>query len=189
QCVCLFVCLFVCLCVCVSVFGVCVFVCVCCVCSVCVCCVCVCVFGVCTDLVLVGRVEWDLGHLLIPVPHGPDGAAAELDALEQRRLGRVARHVPLQDGELVLARLDHGPVAQRRDTGQSDPRRRTLIKGCTWTEGGEGGGERCVCVCVCVCDVCVCVHVCVRCVCVCVCVCVCAVCVNPTFPILSQGLF
>lgn len=36
-----------------------------------------------TNLILVGGVEGDLGHLLVLVPHGFDGAAGQLNALQK----------------------------------------------------------------------------------------------------------
>ena len=48
-----------------------------------------------SDLVLVGGVEGDLDDLGVPLPHLLHRAAAQLDALQERRLGGVARHGPL----------------------------------------------------------------------------------------------
>lgn len=88
--------------------------------------------SVATYLVFVGGVEGDLGHLLVPLPHHPDRAAGQLDALEQGRLGGVASHVALEDGHRVLSRLELSAVAQGGDAGQPLPRHRALVERGAW---------------------------------------------------------
>jgi len=51
-----------------------------------------------TYLVLVGGVERDLADFAVAFPHVPRAPAAQLDALEQRGLGRVARRISLGGG-------------------------------------------------------------------------------------------
>lgn len=52
-------------------------------------------------LVLVGRVEGDLGYFGVFLSHLLDGSAAQLDTFQQSRLGGVTGHVSLweEDGD------------------------------------------------------------------------------------------
>lgn len=50
-----------------------------------------------TDLIFVGRVEWDLSYFLVPISHLSDRTAGKLNALQQGRLGGITSHIPLQD--------------------------------------------------------------------------------------------
>ncbi len=54
-----------------------------------------------TDLVLVGGVERDLADLLVLAAELRDASDGQLDALEQRRLGRVAVAFPARQSESV----------------------------------------------------------------------------------------
>lgn len=85
-----------------------------------------------TNLILVGGVEGDLGHLLVLVPHGFDGAAGQLNALQKGRLRGVASHLTLQDGQRFLTSLEHSTVAEGSDACQRHPCCRAFVEGRAW---------------------------------------------------------
>lgn len=84
------------------------------------------------NLVLVGGVEGDLGHLLVLVPHGFDGAAGQLNALQKGRLRGVAGHLSLKDGQRFLTSLEHSAVAESGDACQRHPRCGAFVEGRAW---------------------------------------------------------
>lgn len=81
------------------------------------------------NLVLIGRVERDLGHFFVFVPHGFDRATGELDALQKGRLGSIAGYLALQDGQGFLTGLKHSAVAQSCNASQRYPRGGAFVEG------------------------------------------------------------
>ena len=82
-------------------------------------------------LVLVGRVEGHLDDLAVAFAILRHAAEAQLAALEQRRLGRVADRVALKDGLLQVGRvqLELGAVAQHGAADESAQAGRVLVAG------------------------------------------------------------
>lgn len=93
------------------------------------------------DLVLVGGVEGNLHDLGVLLPHLLHGPTAQLNALQQRRLGGVTRNGPLRTDDtcchLLASHPEHAP--RRGCCGAGDPAQNTAQSAQGQAGRGAGG--------------------------------------------------